>query len=437
MSVKYPRWLVIVLWFAWSSVHAAPVIQHWTTPQGGQVYFVHTEGLPLVDVRVVFAAGSARDGAQQGIAALTSAVLDTGAGNWNADTIAQRLEGVGAILGTSVSKDTASLSLRSLTDADKLTVALDTLHTVLTQPRFAAKDFEREKQQALLALKQREESPANIAAVAYSKALYGDHPYGHPAEGEKNTVATLTRADLIHFYKRYYVSSNAVIAVVGDVNRVEAEAWAAHLLDGLPRGEPAAPLPPVNEPAAANTVKQPFPSAQTHVMVGAPVLAYNDPDYFPLYVGNHILGGGGFVSRITTEVREKRGLSYSASSYFMPQAEKGPFTMSLQTRNDQTEAALKVLMDTTQTFISDGPTEAELHAAKQNIMGGFALRIDSNQKIAEYVAAIGFYRLPLDYLDRFIDKVQAVSVADVAQAFKARVNPAHFQTVLVGGAAAK
>ncbi|WP_162232387.1 M16 family metallopeptidase, partial [Methylogaea oryzae] len=205
------------------SAHAAPDIQHWTTAQGARVYFVRTEGLPLVDLRVVFAAGSARDGEQHGVASLTSALLDSGAGAWDADAIAQRLEGVGAIMGTSASKDSGSLSLRSLTDPDKLNVAVDTLHAVLTQPRFAAKDFEREKKQVLLALKAREESPAELAAVAYTKAIYGDHPYGHPSDGEVATVAKLSRNDLLKFYQRYYVASNAVVALVGDVDRAGAE----------------------------------------------------------------------------------------------------------------------------------------------------------------------------------------------------------------------
>lgn len=427
--------LGLLTWFGVCTVQAAPVIEQWSTAQGSRVYFVHSAGLPMVDVRVVFAAGSARDGTQHGLAALTSALLDTGAGPWNADAIAQRLEGVGALLGTTASKDSASLSLRSLNDADKLGVALDTLHTVLTQPLFTAKDFEREKQQVLLGLKQREESPAELASVAFGKALYGEHPYAHPIDGEIATVTKLTRNDLINFYRRYYVANNAILAVVGDVTRGEAENLVNRIMLGLPKGEPAAALPPVADPAAADTVKIPFPSAQTHVLVGAPVLKYGDPDYFPLYVGNHILGGGGFVSRITEQVREKRGLSYSANSYFMPQADKGPFTMSLQTRNDQTAEALQVLMDTAQKFIAEGPSESELQAAQQNIVGGFALRVDSNQKIAEYVAMLGFYGLPLDYLDTFIGKIQAVSVADIAKAFRARVDPARFQTVLVGGAA--
>jgi zinc protease len=414
---------------------ATPGIQYWTTAQGTRVYFVRTEGLPMVDLRVVFAAGSVYDGAQHGVASLTSALLDSEAGKWNADEIAQRLDSVGAVMETSVSKDTGSLYLRSLTDPDKLNVAVETLHAILTQPLFTAQDFERQKRQVLLGLQEKEESPGDLAEVIYAKAIYGDHPYGHPTDGEIGTVSKLTRNDLIKFYQRYYVAANAVVAVVGDLARADAETIVERVLAGLPQGAPAETLPTVAEPLAANTVKRFFPSTQTHVLVGEPVLSFNDPDYFPLYVGNHILGGSGLVARITQEVREKRGLSYSANSHFFPRAGKGPFTIRLQTRNGQTDRAMKVMMETANKFIAEGPTDKELEAAKQNIVGGFVLRIDNNRKIAEYMATIGFYGLPLDYLNTFTAKVQSVTVADIVKAFKARVDPARFQTVLVGGAA--
>jgi zinc protease len=311
-----------------------------------------------------------------------------------------------------------------------------TLHAILTKPLFTAEDFDRQKRQALLSLQEKEESPGNLAEVIYTKAIYGDHPYGHPTDGEIGTVTQLTRNDLVKFYQRYYVAANAMVAIVGDLARADAETLVERLLAGVPQGAPAETLPAVAEPLAT-TVKQFFPSTQTHVLIGEPVLVYNDPDYFPLYVGNHILGGSGLVARITQEVREKRGLSYSASSYFSPRAGKGPFTMRLQTRNEQTDKALKVMMETANKFIAEGPTDEELEAAKQNIAGGFVLRIDNNRKIAEYVATIGFYGLPLDYLNTFTAKVQSVTVANIVKAFKTRVDPARFQTVLVGGAAGK
>jgi zinc protease len=157
-----------------------------------------------------------------------------------------------------------------------------------------------------------------------------------------------------------------------------------------------------------------------------------DPDYLPLYLGNHILGGSGLVSRISDEIREKRGLSYSANSYFSPMAVEGPYLLSLQTKNDSTEEALTVLHATLAQFIAEGPTEAELIAAKKNITGGFALNIDSNKDILGYIAMIGFYALPLDYLDTFIDQINAVSVAQIHDAFKRRIHPDKMVLITVG-----
>lgn len=418
------------LWTSW--VQAGPHIQTWTAANGSRIYFVPTEGLPLVDVRVVFDAGSARDGAQYGLATLTSGLLDTGAGEWNADAIAQRLEGVGARLVTGVSRDSAWLSLRSLTEPKLLDTALETAQKILVQPAFNETDFEREKKNLLLALKQREESPADLAGIAFFEALYGDHPYAHPKEGQIATVEKLNRDDLRNFFQRHYVARNALVVVVGEVDKAQAENIAARLLAGMPEGELPPALPPVAQPQAAQTLRKPFPSEQTHVYSGQPGMKVGDPDYFPLYVGNHILGGSGLVSRISEEVREKRGLSYSAYSYFYPFRAEGPFMMGLQTKNDQADQALTVMQNTLRKFIAEGPSARELEASKKNITGGFAMRLDSNQKLIEQVASIAFYGLPLDYLDTFIGKVEAVKAADIQRAFQARIHPDRLQTILVG-----
>ncbi|CAG1002268.1 partial zinc protease, partial [Gammaproteobacteria bacterium] len=178
-----------------------------------------------------------------------------------------------------------------------------------------------------------------------------------------------------------------------------------------------------------------FPSAQTHVYSGVPGMKVGDPDYFPLYVGNHVLGGSGLVSRISEEVREKRGLSYSATSYFYPFRVQGPFLMGLQTKNNTADEAVSVMQKTLRDFITAGPTPKELQSSKQNITGGFPMRLDSNAKLADQVASIAFYGLPLDYLDTFIGKVEAVTAQDIQQAFKARIDPDKLQTVLVGAGA--
>lgn len=426
-----------ILFVLSQAVWAGVDIQHWQTEQGARVYFVQTPSLPMVDVRVAFDAGSARDGDQFGLAALTSAMLDSGAGEWNADDIANRFESVGAAFSAGVSEDMAWLSLRSLTDKVLFDKALETFQAILAKPAFNEDDFQREKSRTLAGLKHREESPAALADIAFHKALYRDHPYAHPEEGMVETVAGFQVADLKQFHQTYYVAANAVVVVVGDVNKAQAEQIAAKLLAGLPVGEKPAEIPEVAMPERASSHHIEFPSSQTHVLSGLPGMHRKDPDYIALYVGNHILGGASLVSKLFDEVREKRGLAYSAASQFMPLYREGPFVMSLQTRNDQTAQAVKVMDDTLQAFIDNGPTEDELAAAKKNITGGFALRTDNNAKLTDYVSMIGFYRQPLDYLDTFPAKVAAVTAAEVKDAFKRRIRPERLQTVTVGAAAGK
>ena len=415
---------------------AAAKIEHWQTPQGSRVYFVQSDALPMADIQVVFDAGSARDGQQFGLATLTSALLDTGAGPWNADQIAQRFESVGANFGTGVSSDMATLTLRTLTEPALFDKALETMHAILTNPKFNKADFLREQNRTLAAIKQREESPAEVASEAFSNKLYGSHPYAHPDSGVKETVSKLKTADLLKFYRQYYVANNALVAIVGNLSKQQAEQTAEKLLANLPAGQKPEPLPDVAMPAQASAEHIEFPSTQTHVLVGMPGTWRKDPDYFDLYVGNHILGGSGLVSKLFNEVREKRGLAYSASSAFAPMLKPGPFIVSLQTRNDQTQQALEVLNTTLKDFIEKGPAQAELDAAKKNIIGGFPMRFDTNKELAGYVAMIGFYDLPLDYLDNFRQKVEATTIASVAEAFKRKINPALLQTVTVGNSKA-
>ena len=190
-------------------------------------------------------------------------------------------------------------------------------------------------------------------------------------------------------------------------------------------------------PAQALEKRIAHPASQSHLLLGYPGIKRGDPDLFPLYVGNYILGGGGFVSRLTEEVREKRGLVYSVYSYFMPMAEAGPFQVGLQTKKDQAEDALKLVRETLGKFIQNGVTEAELKAAKANIIGGFPMRIDSNGKILDYLAVIGFYKLPLNYLDEYNSNVEKVTVAQIKDAFSRRLKPENFVTVIVGDPGAK
>jgi zinc protease len=223
--------------------------------------------------------------------------------------------------------------------------------------------------------------------------------------------------------------------VVGDLSRAQADALVKRLLALWPATSVCQAMPPVAEVQplqAAQAVNLPFDSAQAHVLMGQPGYKRNDPDFFALLVGNHILGGGGFVSRLTEQVREKRGLSYSVYSYFAPGLHAGAFTVGLQTRPDQAAQATAVAQEVVRTFVQDGPTEAELQAAKSNLIGGFALRIDSNRKLLDNVANIAWNRLPLNYLDNWTAQVERVRVDDVRRAMARVLQPERMVTVVLG-----
>lgn len=412
---------------------AIPPIQHWLTDNGLRVYYVHAPELPMVDFNITFAAGSARDGEHSGVAHMTSILLDTGAGGLDANAIASRIESLGAELDTGSARDMGWVSLRSLSDPEYLEPALAILGDVLGAPEFAKGDFERERARTLVSLRADEQSPSQVAEYAHFDAIYRGHPYALREKGTEESIKALKLGDIRDFHRRYYVARNAVLAIVGNIDRATASRIAEQLATRLPAGERAGTLPPVQELEKASIERIYHPSAQTHVLMGAPGMHRGDPDYFPLYIGNHVLGGSGLVSRLSDEVREKRGLSYSASSYFTPMEQDGPYLLSLQTRNDQADAALAVMRETLQKFVDEGPTEDELDAAKKNITGGFPLLIDSNSKILSYLVMIGFYSLPLDYLEKFNATVEAVTREQIIDAFRRRVHPDTMATVIVGG----
>lgn len=407
-------------------------IQSWTTGNGARVMFVPAPQLPMADIRVVFDAGGARDGDKPGLAQMTAGMLNQGGGEWDSDALAQRFDSIGANYGVSVARDMAAFSLRTLTDEALLDKAVTTFAAILSSPTFPEEDFSRLRKNALIALQDKLQSPGAIADELFYQALYDQHPYAAPVEGNKDSLKAIQVEDLKQFYSRYIVGNNAVVAIVGQFNRQQAEVLAERVVGQLLPGEAAPALPEVAALKKAEQINRTHPSTQTHILVGQPGMRRGDRDYFSLYVGNHILGGSGFGSRIMETIREERGLAYSSYSYFVPQRVKGPFIMGLQTSNGQAQQALKLLHEVLVKFIDQGPTEEELSHAKKNITGGFALRIDSNRDIVEYIAMIGFYDLPLDYLQTFNQKVEAVTAAQIRDAFQRRINPEKLITVTVG-----
>ncbi len=430
-----PNSFFVFLFLTFAQINFAKAnveIQTWKTDNGSKVLFVESHQLPMMDLQIIFDAGSARDGNKAGTALMTNALLAEGAAGKNVDDISKAFESLGAQYSSDAGYDSASVGLRSLSDKEKLTSALNTLIDVMSKPEFPEVSFERERKRALIGIQSKKQSPQALASEAFYAALYGDHPYAKPNEGTEESINTLSIDDLKSFHKKHYVAKNAVIAMVGDLTRQQAETIANQLSNSIPAGEAMPAIPEVNALDAAKTEFIEHPSGQMHLLVGQPGVKRGDPDYFTLYVGNHVLGGGGMVSRLFKDIREKRGLTYSVYSYFSPMREAGPFIAGLPTRADQADEALKYLYENIQRYIDDGPTEEELIASKKNITGGFPLRIDSNGKILGYISVIGFYDLPLDYLSTFNQNIEAVTVEQIKDAFKRRLHPDKFVTIKVG-----
>ncbi len=426
--------------FGLNSAQAALPIQHWKQANGVAVYLVESPAVPMVDVQVDFDAGSRRDPADQaGLASVTAGMTAKGVravGNEAAldeNALGEAWADLGAAFSASASSDRMSFSLRSLTYPDLLARAVALAARQLAEPSFPPEVWARERERLGASLREANRRPATVAARAFSQGVYGTHPYGY--EMTEATLARISVADMQALQARAVRPCAAKVSIVGAVTRAQADALVTQLLARLPEGGCTA-LPAVGEVAALTQASEqhiPFDSAQAHVLIGQPGYKRADPDFFPLLLGNYILGGGGFVSRLTTEVREKRGLSYSVYSYFVPGLHAGAYTVGLQTRPDQAAQAVQVAREVVRKFVAEGPTAAELKAAKDNLIGGFALRIDSNRKLLDNVANIAWNNLPLDYLDSWTQQVARVTVADIKAAFARKLQPERMVTVVVGG----
>jgi zinc protease len=413
----------------WSQ--AAPPIAHWQTPQGARVYFVASDALPILDVQVQFPAGSAQDPpGKSGLSALTFSLLETGAGALDEEQIADAWADEGAQFSASTDPDRGGVRLRTLAAQPQRGRSLALLQTLLSKPNFPTVALQREKNRIIEEIKEADTRPDALASKAFFAALYPGHPYGvHP---DVQSVSGLEREDVFGFYRRTVWASQAVISIVGQLSRQEAQEIAQGIAAALPSSSeaPARALPEVVWPAA-RVQKIAHHAQQSHILMGLPTIARGDADYFPLLVGNYVLGGGGFVSRLMKEVREKRGYAYSVYSYLNPLKQPGVFQIGLQTRREQAQEALATTNAVLSAFIADGPSAQELSAAQDNLANSLALRIDSNAKLLDYLSLIGFYELPLTYLDEFAHKVRAVTRQQIREAFGRHIRPEHLITVIV------
>lgn len=435
----------LFFWPAW--LQATPLVDMWQHPSGARVALVAAPSIPMLDVRLEFDGGSRRDPATQaGLASAAALMSQRGLAPLGSEPaldenqLTERWMDLGAQWSASAGTDKLAFSLRTLTADDVLPAALALAARQLARPPFdppaaAATQavWQRDRERMAAAWRDASTQPATVASQRFAAAVYGSHPYGH--EATPDTLAQVSLADMAAYWKRTVRACDAKVSLVGAVTRAQADDVVSALLRHLPAAG-CAPLPVVPEvaPLAAGIdLRVPMTTAQAHVLLGQPGYPRSDPDFFPLLLGNYVLGGGGFASRLMAEVREKRGLTYGVYSYFAPGNHAGAFTVGLQTRPDQADQALALVREVVTRFVADGPTDAELQAAKAFMVNGFALRIDTNRKLLDNVANILWLGLPPTYLQTWTDAVQAVTATDIRRAFGRVLQPDRMVSVVVGG----
>ena len=394
----------------------------------------------MVDFRLIFDAGAARDGnfksddgtVLAGLAKLTNGLIFEGTNDLSADQIADQFASMGVEYGNGSYRDMAIVNLRTLSYKKQRDDALQLLTKILSNASFPEEALQRESARMLVALDYADQTPSKKASRFFYESLYKTHPYGTPPGGNRKSLKAIQQKDLIAYYKKFYVAKNVVLAVVGDVTEQQAIQYAEEISSALLEGQKAAGLPTAKQNSKAIMVRENHPSTQTTVLMGQPVLKRGDKDLYALYVGNHILGGSGFSARLMKEVRVKRGLTYSIGSYLVPMHAQGPYQFSFTTKKSSTEEAIKLVEKNLKEFIEQGPTKEELDDAKLNITGSFPLRQTSNKDIVENLAVIGFYELPLDYLDKYNSNIEAVTLEQIKSAYERRVHPENMATIIVG-----
>lgn len=413
-----------------------PVIETLTTKTGTPTLFVAAPELPIVDIRLTFDAGSARDSELRqglyGLASLTSQLLDEGTSTQSTSDIAANFERLGAEFSASAYRDMFTVSLRTLSDPAYFNPAVDQLLAILKDAQFPQASIDRVLNNAAIGQQQRKESPGAMVGIRFYRELYGKHPYAEPTTGTEASLKKITPEDIHHFKDSYLVANNLNIAITGQLSTAQAQQLASRISQSLPAGQKARLLPTPQSLNAAKTVAVPFNSTQSHIIIGQLGITRDNPDLYALTVGNEMLGGDGFSALLMKELREKRGLTYGAYSGFTSMRTNGPFMMSYSTRGDQAVESIKVAKQTLQNFLSQPLDQQLLGETREGLLKSYPLSLSSNESILGYLGMIGFYGLPTSYLADYPKKIEAVTPQQIQAAMRKYIHPSNMLTVVVG-----
>jgi zinc protease len=407
----------------------AVTVERVTSPGGIEAWLVQDHSNPIISLDVAMRGGASVE-AKPGLAHMVAGLLDEGAGPYDSQTFQGKLEDLAIELSFDTGKDNFRGSLKTLTE--NRDIAFDLFRLAMTQPRFDKEPVERVRSQILTALARELQNPEAVAARAWYKLAFAGHPYAIPVRGEPNTVKSITVADLRNYTKTWLSREGMVISVVGDVTPDQLGVLLDKTFGALPARHPAIAVPEVKPQATGKVEVIDRNNPQSVAMFGQTGLKRADPDWYAAYVMNYILGGGGFSSWLTEEVREKRGLAYSVYSYLTPLDHAGIISGGVATQNARTGESLKLIREQFGRMATQGPSEKELADAKTYLTGSFALQLDSTSSIAGLLTAVQLDNLGIDYLDKRNSYIEAVTMDQVRTIAAKLLDPATLTFVVVG-----
>ena len=406
----------------------AVTVERVTSPGGIEAWLVQDHSNPIISLDVAMRGGASVE-AKPGLAHMVAGLLDEGAGPYDSQTFQGKLEDLAIELSFDTGKDNFRGSLKTLTE--NRDIAFDLFRLAMTQPRFDKEPVERVRSQILTALARELQNPEAVAARAWYKLAFAGHPYAIPVRGEPNTVKSITVADLRNYTKTWLSREGMVISVVGDVTPDQLGVLLDKTFGALPARHPAIAVPEVKPQATGKVEVIDRNNPQSVAMFGQTGLKRADPDWYAAYVMNYILGGGGFSSWLTEEVREKRGLAYSVYSYLTPLDHAGIISGGVATQNARTGESLKLIREQFGRMATQGPSEKELADAKTYLTGSFALQLDSTSSIAGLLTAVQLDNLGIDYLDKRNSYIEAVTMDQVRTIAAKLLDPATLTFVVV------
>ena len=414
-------------------------ISEYETSNGIKVLYSKSENIPMIDIKITFDAGSNRDGNLKGLSMLTHNLLDEGTTKLSAEEIASSFESTGAVFNTSVNKDKSSISLRSLADKKYLGPSLKTFLNILSDSTFPQKELSLQKDRTVSTIIEDESDPSDISMNLFFKEIYKNYAYGYPSIGEKSIIKNISRKDIVNFYKNNLNQKTAKIAIVSSLSKKDVEALSEKISKSLERKDILVDKNTIQlkKDNKEKYIYKKFNSEQAHIYIGGLAIKRGAKNHLPLYVGNYIFGGSGFSARLMQELRVKRGYTYGVYSYIYPMKNIGPFVIGIETKSEQAQISVELIHNMLQEFIENGPTNEEIKHAKEAIINGFPLRVDSNSDILNYLSMINYYDLPMDYLAKFTENISKITKKDIISAFKEEIDYKNLTTLVVGNEKAK